>query len=93
MYEDELSIAARRMDIAGLEVKALFLVERMTMLQELTRLAIDNLPNNTDSDVTEALLNGIGAILSADTSDAYVMSLALSRLAAGKVSEAQTATG
>ena len=43
------------------------LFERMRMMQELTRLAIENLPNSTDSDVPVALLTGMQAILADDT--------------------------
>ena len=43
--------------------------KRMLMLQELTRLAIESLPNSTDSDVPVALLNGMKEILTNDTHD------------------------
>jgi hypothetical protein len=41
--------------------------ERMRMLQELADMAIDALPNTTDSDSPLALLNGMKEILSVDT--------------------------
>lgn len=41
--------------------------ERMRMLQELADMAIDSLPNSTDSDSTMALLNGMKEILGVDT--------------------------
>ena len=47
------------------------LVERMRMLQELTRLAIENLPNSTDSDVPVALLTGMQEMLACDLSNTY----------------------
>lgn len=42
--------------------------ERMRMLQELADMAINSLPNTTDSDSPLALLNGMKEILSVDTS-------------------------
>ena len=45
--------------------------ERMRMLQELTRLAIENLPNSTDSDVPVALLTGMQEMLACDASNTY----------------------
>ena len=41
--------------------------DRMMMLQELTRMTIESLPNSTDSDVPLALLNGMQEILQTDT--------------------------
>lgn len=41
--------------------------ERMRMLQELADMAINSLPNTTDSDSTMALLNGMKEILGVDT--------------------------
>lgn len=50
------------------------LFERMMMLQELTRLAIESLPNSTDSDVPAALLNGMKDVLVNDTYTMYQLS-------------------
>jgi len=46
-------------------------VERLMMMQELTRLTIEALPCSTDSDVPLALLNGMQEILSADTANMH----------------------
>lgn len=54
------------------QISSLF--ERMMMLQELTRMAIESLPNSTDSDVPIALLNGMKDILGNDTAKAYRLS-------------------
>ncbi|MDP1637599.1 MAG: hypothetical protein Q8L62_05900 [Candidatus Nitrotoga sp.] len=48
-------------------------VERLLMTQELMRLTVKSLPDNTDSDVPLALLNGIQAMLSADTDDMQLL--------------------
>lgn len=55
---------------------------RLMMLLELTRLAIENLPNSTDSDVPLALLNGIQEILGKETSKAYELSEAAAKMTA-----------
>lgn len=44
-------------------------VERLLMTHELMRLTIKSMPDNTDSDVPLALLNGMQAMLSADTAN------------------------
>jgi hypothetical protein len=56
--------------------------DRMMMLQELTRMTIEALPNNTDSDVAMALLNGMQEILQADTHKMHVLSEGVSDLIA-----------
>lgn len=45
--------------------------ERLMMMKELTRLAIESLPCSTDSDVPLALLNGVQEILSVDAENMY----------------------
>ena len=47
--------------------------DRMLMLQELTRMTIESLPNSTDSDVPLALLNGMQEILQTDTHKMYLL--------------------
>jgi len=52
----------------------------MMMLQELTRMAIESLPNSTDSDVPIALLNGMKDMLVNDTAKAYRLSEAVEKM-------------
>jgi hypothetical protein len=47
--------------------------DRMLMLQELTRMTIESLPNSTDSDVPLALLNGMQEILQTDAHKMYLL--------------------
>ena len=54
--------------------------DRMMMLQELTRMTIEALPNNTDSDVAMALLNGMQEILQTDTHKMHILSEGVSGL-------------
>ena len=56
-------------------------LERMMMTQELTRQAIESLPNSTDSDAPIALLNGIKDMLSADTLKMHQLSEGVASLA------------
>lgn len=42
-------------------------VERLRMSDELIRMTIKSMPDNSDSDMPLALLNGLQAMLSADT--------------------------
>jgi len=60
------------------QISSLF--ERMMMLQELTRMAIESLPNSTDSDVPIALLNGMKDMLVNDTAKAYRLSEAVEKM-------------
>lgn len=57
------------------------LFERMMMMQELVRLTIDNLPNSTDSDVPNALLNGLQEMLVKDCANAFRLSEAMHLMA------------
>lgn len=63
-------------------------VERLMMLQELTRLAIESLPNNTDSDVPMALLNGMQEMLSTDAGNMHRLFQRLENQAASEVTHA-----
>ncbi|MHB8949180.1 MAG: hypothetical protein ACYC4S_08970 [Rhodoferax sp.] len=60
------------------QISSLF--ERMMMLQELTRMTIESLPNSTDSDVPIALLNGMKDMLVNDTAKAYRLSEAVEKM-------------
>ncbi len=53
------------------------LFERMMMMQELVRLALDSLPSSTDSDVPSALLNGLRDMLVNDCAKAFELSEAM----------------
>lgn len=53
------------------------LSERLTMMLELVRLAIDSLPSSTDSDVPDALLNGLRDMLVNDCAKAFELSEAM----------------
>lgn len=68
-----------RIPIAAHRIGVLF--ECMMMMQELTRMALDSLPNSTDSDVTSALLNGLQDMLANDCAKAFELSEAMQRLA------------
>ncbi len=57
------------------------LFERMMMMQELVRLTIDNLPSSTDSDVPNALLNGLQEMLVKDCANAFRLSEAMHLMA------------
>ena len=61
--------------IAANRVGVLF--ERMMMMQELVRLALDSLPSSTDSDVPSALLNGLRDMLVNDCAKAFELSEAM----------------
>ena len=63
-----IPIAANRVGI---------LFERMMMMQELVRLALDSLPSSTDSDVPSALLNGLRDMLVNDCAKAFELSEAM----------------
>jgi hypothetical protein len=63
-----LPIAANRVGV---------LFERMMMMQELVRLALDSLPSSTDSDVPSALLNGLRDMLVNDCAKAFELSEAM----------------
>jgi hypothetical protein len=65
---------------AASRVHALF--DRLCMLQVLTRLTLANLPNDTDSDVPMALLNGMQEMLSTDAAAAYRLGEAVAKMAA-----------
>jgi hypothetical protein len=56
--------------------------ERLMMLQELTRMTLESLPYSTDSDVPNALLNGMQEILAVDAPKMYYLSGALAKQAA-----------
>jgi hypothetical protein len=56
--------------------------ERLMMLQELTRMTLESLPYSTDSDVPNALLNGMQEILAVDAPKMYYLSDALAKQAA-----------
>lgn len=62
--------------------------ERLMMMQELTRLTIESLPNSTDSDAPLALLNGMQEILSTDTANMYRLFEQLETQAASEVTHA-----
>lgn len=62
--------------------------ERLMMLQELTRLAIESLPNSTDSDVPLALLNGMQEMLSTDAGKMHRLFERLESQAASEVAHA-----
>ncbi len=64
--------ATLTLPIAANRVGVLF--ERMMMMQELTRMAIESLPNSTDSDVPNALLNGLRDMLTNDCAKAFDLS-------------------
>ena len=66
-----IPIAANRVGI---------LFERMMMMQELVRLALDSLPSSTDSDVPSALLNGLRDMLVNDCAKAFELSEAMQLL-------------
>ncbi|WP_394788775.1 hypothetical protein [Rhodoferax sp.] len=63
----------------ALRVNALF--DRLLMLQELTRLTIEKLPDSTDSNVPMALLNGMQEMLRVDAADAYELGEAVAQMA------------
>lgn len=56
------------------------LFERMVMMQELVRMALESLPSSTDSDVPSALLNGVQDMLINDCAKAFELSEAMQRL-------------
>lgn len=56
------------------------LFERLMMMRELTRMALDSLPSSTDSDVPSALLNGLQDMLVNDCAKAFELSGALRQL-------------
>lgn len=62
--------------------------ERLLMTQELMRLTINALPDNTDSDVPLALLNGMQATLSADLADIQLLCESLDTQAGIEVANA-----
>ena len=66
------------LDLRQIENKSLFAFERLMMLQELVQLAIDSLPNSTDSDVPIALLSGMQAMLIEDTAAMHLVSESVS---------------
>lgn len=51
--------------------------ERLMMMRVLTGLALDSLPNSTDSDAANALLNGLQDMLVNDCEKAFELSEAL----------------
>lgn len=59
------------------------LFERMMMMSELTRLALESLPNSTDSDVPSALLNGLKDMLVNDCAKAFELSEAMQAMHQG----------
>lgn len=63
----------------ALRVNALF--DRLLMLQELMRLALEKLPNSTDSDMSMALLNGMQEMLRVDSAAAYELGEAVAQMA------------
>lgn len=70
-HEITLATAANRIGV---------LAERLMMMQELTRMAIESLPSSTDSDVPNALLNGLQDMLVNDAAKAFALSEAMQSL-------------
>jgi len=65
------------------------LFERMMMMQELTRMALESLPNSTDSDVPSALLNGLKDMLVNDCAKAFELSEAMRAMHQGIIPPGQ----
>ena len=66
------------LNLRQIENKSLFVCERLMMLQELVRLAIDSLPHSTDSDVPIALLSGMQAMIIEDTAAMHLVTESVS---------------